>query len=78
MAQLIVRNLDDETVARLRQRAAKHRRSTEAEHREILRDALLPVRRRLSLKSHLLTIPDAGTDRDFARPPDRPRKTVKL
>jgi hypothetical protein len=28
MAQLIVRNLDEEIVTRLRQRAAKHRRST--------------------------------------------------
>jgi plasmid stability protein len=48
MAQLIVRNLDEEIVTRLRQRAAKHRRSTEAEHREILREALLPARRRRS------------------------------
>lgn len=41
MAQLIVRNLDDELVARLKQRAAKHGRSAEAEHREILRQALV-------------------------------------
>jgi plasmid stability protein len=40
MAQLIVRNLDDELVARLKLRAAKHGRSAEAEHREILRNAL--------------------------------------
>jgi plasmid stability protein len=40
MAQLIVRNLDDELVARLKQRAAEHGRSAEAEHREILRQAL--------------------------------------
>lgn len=79
MAQLIVRNLDDEIVARLRQRAAKHRRSTEAEHREILREALLPARRRRSsLKEHLLSMPDVGADEDFARSPDRPRKPVKL
>jgi len=37
---LIVRNLDDELVTRLRQRAARHGRSVEAEHREILRHAL--------------------------------------
>ena len=78
MAQLIVRNLDEEIVTRLRQRAAKHRRSTEAEHREILREVLLPPRSRSSLKEHLLAMPDAGTDRDFERPPDRPRKRVKL
>ena len=78
MAQLIVRNLDEELVTRLRQRAAQHRRSTEAEHREILREVLLPSRHRSSLKEHLLTMPDVGTDQDFERPPERPRKRVKL
>jgi plasmid stability protein len=37
---LHVRNLDDELVARLKRRAVRHGRSTEAEHREILRQAL--------------------------------------
>jgi plasmid stability protein len=37
---LIVRNLDDELVRRLKIRAARHNRSAEAEHREILRQAL--------------------------------------
>ena len=78
MAQLIVRNLDDEIVVRLRQRAAKHQRSTEAEHREILREALLPARRRSSLKEHLLAMPDVGADDDFRRLPDRPRRKVRL
>ena len=41
MAQsLHVRNLDDELVAKLKRRAARHGRSAEAEHREILRQAL--------------------------------------
>ena len=78
MAQLIVRNLDDEIVARLQQRAAKHRRSTEAEHREILREALLPARHKSSLKDHLLAMPDSGTDRDFERPPERPTRKLRL
>ena len=46
MAQLIVRNLDDELVLRLKQRAAEHGRSAEAEHREILREALIEQRGR--------------------------------
>jgi plasmid stability protein len=46
MAQLIVRNLDDELVARLKKRAAEHGRSAEAEHREILRLALIEEPRR--------------------------------
>ena len=40
MAQLLVRNVDEDTVARLKSRAAAHGRSVEAEHREILRAAL--------------------------------------
>ncbi len=40
MGNLHVRNLDDDLIARLKRRAARHGRSTEAEHREILRQAL--------------------------------------
>jgi antitoxin FitA len=38
---LHVRKLDDDLIARLKRRAARHGRSTEAEHREILRQALV-------------------------------------
>jgi len=37
---LHVRNLDDALITKLKRRAARHGRSTEAEHREILRQAL--------------------------------------
>jgi plasmid stability protein len=37
---LHVRNLDDALIAQLKRRAARHGRSAEAEHREILRQAL--------------------------------------
>ncbi len=37
---LQVRNLDESLVIRLKRRAARHGRSAEAEHREILRQAL--------------------------------------
>ncbi len=40
MAQLVVRNLDDDVKARLQRRARHHGRSTEAEVREILRNAV--------------------------------------
>lgn len=40
MAQLVVRNLDDEVKAKLQRRARRHGRSTEAEVREILRNAV--------------------------------------
>ncbi|MDB5686639.1 MAG: hypothetical protein JWR77_1228 [Rhizorhabdus sp.] len=37
---LHVRNLDDDVILRLRRRAARHGRSVEAEHREILKQAV--------------------------------------
>ena len=37
---LHVRNIDDDLIRRLKVRAARHGRSAEAEHREILRQAL--------------------------------------
>ena len=40
MAQLVVRNLDEEVKAKLRRRAAAHGRSMEEEVRAILRDAV--------------------------------------
>jgi antitoxin FitA len=40
VASLHVRNLEDALIVRLKRRAARHGRSAEAEHREILRQAL--------------------------------------
>lgn len=40
MAQLVVRNLDDDVKAKLRQRARRRGRSVEAEVRDILADAV--------------------------------------
>jgi plasmid stability protein len=42
MGMLTVRNVDDEVIRALRIRAAKNGRSAEAEHRVILRQALMP------------------------------------
>ena len=70
MAQLTVRNVNDRTVRALKQRAAAHGRSAEAEHREILRNALRASRTGKSLNEHLLAIPAAGEDCDFARRED--------
>lgn len=40
MAQLVVRNLEDDIKAKLQRRARRHGRSTEDEVREILRNAV--------------------------------------
>jgi plasmid stability protein len=76
MAQLVVRNLPNQVVVSLKRRAAEHNRSAEAEHREILREALLGEGRG-SLKATLSAMPDVGTDEDFARPRAR-RRDVDL
>lgn len=73
MGQLIVRNIEDEVVRALKRRAAQHGRSAEEEHREILRRALAPGKKRRSLKDLLLAIPPVGRDEDFERSPDRGR-----
>jgi plasmid stability protein len=73
MNQLIVRNLEEEVVHELKLRAARHGRSAEAEHREILRDALLPTKGRPTIKDLLLAMPPGGEDSDFERIRDRGR-----
>jgi plasmid stability protein len=44
MAQLLVRDIPRDIVEALKQRAARHGRSAEAEHRAILQEALHPAR----------------------------------
>lgn len=70
MGQLIVRNLEDEIVQALEERAARHGRSAEAEHREILRQALLAAPAE-DPKAVLLDMPDVGEDADFEHLRDR-------
>ena len=74
MAQLIVRDLDPELIHRLKLRAVQHGRSMEAEHREILRQALLAPETSVTLKALLLAMPPVGDDADFARLPDQGRE----
>lgn len=63
MAQLVVRQVDEEIVAALKKRAAANGRSAEAEHRDILRQALLERSPR-SFKKMLLAMPVADEDAD--------------
>ena len=74
MAQLIVRNIDEDVVRRLKLRAAENGRSAEAEHREILRQVLAGNEKGRSLKAFLLEMPNVGEDDDFARVHDVGRK----
>ena len=73
MGQLIVRNVADEVVRALKRRAARHGRSAEAEHREILRAALADDPDGASFKAVLAAMPDVGADEDFVFARDLPR-----
>ena len=50
MANLIVRNLDEEIVSALKSRAGRHGVSAEAEHRMILENVLLKPRKKVLLR----------------------------
>ncbi len=69
MANLVVRNLDDAIVRALKERAARHRHSAEAEHRAILAQALLRPKRQ-SFAQAIASIPNVGRDEDFERMDD--------
>ena len=62
---LIVRNVDEDIALALKQLAASHGRSAEAEHREILRSALARPKRR-SIVDVLRSMPNVGEDADFS------------
>ncbi len=76
MPQLIVRNIEDKVVKKLKARAGFHGVSMEEEHRRILREALLNVEKRPSFKDYLLSMPNVGPDGIFDRTPDKGRNVT--
>ncbi len=74
MPQLLVRNVDEFVVKKLRRRAVLHGVSAEEEHRRILREALLlPDERQQSLMEFLLT--DQGVASEVELEIDRSQST---
>lgn len=69
MANLIVRNIDDEIVKALKMRAGQKGVSAEAEHRKILELVLIKPRKK-SFSEVLSLIPNVGNDSDFERTQD--------
>ena len=70
MAELTVREIEPAIIAKLKERAERHGRSVEEEHRAILRDTLLEDRGEMptmTFEAYLRTMPNVGTDADFAR-----------
>jgi len=78
MPQLIVRQLEEKVVKKLKQQADARGVSVEEEHRRILRESVLgkPGKRR-SFKAALLAMPNVGKDADFQRRPQLARP-IKL
>jgi antitoxin FitA len=64
VTNLVVRNVDEDIALALKQLAATHGRSAEAEHREILKSALQRPKRR-SFAEVLSSMPNVGEDADF-------------
>ncbi len=75
MANLIVRNIDDEIANALKARASQHGISAEAEHRQILQQVLTRPKKK-SFVEVLSQMPDVGEDIDFARPQDEAAANV--
>ncbi|MGP8198073.1 MAG: FitA-like ribbon-helix-helix domain-containing protein [Limisphaerales bacterium] len=74
MPQLIVRQIEEKVVRKLKQQAGTHGVSMEEEHRRILRESLLgKTGKRKSFKEALLAMPDVGKDADFERGPQLER-----
>lgn len=66
MPDLLVRNVDEQLVKALKERAAAHGRSAEAVHRDILASALRRTRKR-SFAAVIASMPNVGLDADFER-----------
>jgi antitoxin FitA len=67
MANLVVRDLDQRVVDALKQCAARHGRSAEAEHRAILEEVLLVTPKKDSFAEALASMPNVGQDEDCER-----------
>jgi len=66
VANLIVRNIDEDIVQALKARAGRRGTSAEAEHRRILAEALLEPRRK-TFAEVLSRMPGVGEEADFER-----------
>ena len=69
MPNLVVRNVDEKIIRALKLRAGRQGTSAEAEHRNILAQALLRPRKR-SFADVVAAMPNVGKDSDFERVQD--------
>lgn len=78
VAQLLVRNIDEELVRHLKRRAGEHGISAEEEHRRILEAALSPdpTRCRLDFWQALSELPRVGDDELLERDRSQPDRAA--
>lgn len=62
MAQLLVRNIPEALVKKLKRRAVEQGVSAEEEHRRILQEALEGTKKALNFKEHLLSAPELAEE----------------
>jgi plasmid stability protein len=74
MPQILIRQLDDAVVRKLRANAAAEGVSAEEQARRILRRALVGESASMPFADFLRTMPDIGEDRLFRRPKRKPRR----
>lgn len=78
MPQLVVRNIEEQVVRKLRVRAAREGVSMEEEHRRILREALVGHKKRgATFADYLISVPQASESEPedlFERQRDFPRE----
>jgi plasmid stability protein len=75
MAQMVVRNLDEDVKLKLQQRARQHGRSTEEEVREILREAVRSEPQKKPLGKRLRALfSDIGLEEDILEWRGQPAK----
>ena len=76
MPQILIRQLDDSVVRKLRAKAAAEGVSAEEEARRILRRSLVGEVPEMPLLDFLRTMPAVDDDRVFARPKRKPRRVA--
>ena len=76
MAQLIVRNIEEEVTQKLKERAAKNGVSTEEEHRRIMREAVNEnvLKPGMDFKEFLMRGCGTDVDVEFPRAKDKMRE----
>lgn len=73
MPQLLVRNVPENLLKKLKRRAVEHGVSAEEEHRRILTESLVEAEKKPSFKEHLLSAPPLAKEDEWMFDRNDPR-----